>query len=122
MILARSDQTQALEAEIRHGARRRADVFGELRLDQDHDRSGGRDPALRLVGAGSRHDCCDLVAGPDVIASASAAHPDFPARAALAGPPLAGHKNAACTIPADPRIRAPASSPLSDAVSLSCAT
>lgn len=54
-ILARVDDPQALEAEIRHGARRGADVLGKLRLDQDHDGAGDARPDFRLVGSGSWH-------------------------------------------------------------------
>ncbi len=53
--LHRRNQPQAAEAEIGHGARRRADVLAHLRLDQNDDRRRLLDPALGLVGAGARH-------------------------------------------------------------------
>ena len=53
--VARLDQPQPRQAEIRHGARRRADIVAELRLDQDHHRRRRLDPALGLVGAGAGH-------------------------------------------------------------------
>jgi hypothetical protein len=49
------DQTEAGEPEIRHGARRRADVLAHLRLDQDHNRPRLLHPVLGLVGSGARH-------------------------------------------------------------------
>src|SRR5499427_5192571 len=54
--VARVDEAQLREAEIRHHARGRADVFAELRLDQDDDRPRRFDPVLGLVGSGARHD------------------------------------------------------------------
>ena len=54
--LHRLDQPQARQPEIGHGARRRADVLAELRLDQDHDRRRRYAPAFGFVGAGTRHD------------------------------------------------------------------
>ena len=53
--LERLDQPQPRQPEIGHGARRRADVLAELRLDQNHDRPRRLDPALGLVGTGTRH-------------------------------------------------------------------
>ena len=59
-LLARPGGTRAHEAqtrkpEIRHRARDRPDVLGELRLDQDHGRSRPLDPIARLVGPGAGH-------------------------------------------------------------------
>ena len=42
--LPRLDDAQPRQAEIRHGAGGGADIFAELRLDQDDDRPGRRDP------------------------------------------------------------------------------
>ena len=53
--LARLDDPQPRQAEIRHGAGGSADIFAELRLDQHHDRPGRLDPAFGLVGAGAWH-------------------------------------------------------------------
>ena len=54
-VLPRLDQPQPAEPEIRHGARRRADVLAHLRLDQDHHRPRLLHPVLGLVGSGARH-------------------------------------------------------------------
>src|SRR5262249_36777139 len=48
------DQAQSRQAEIGHGARGRADIVAELRLDQNHDWPA-LDPGLGLVGPGPRH-------------------------------------------------------------------
>ena len=58
--VARLDQTQPRQAEIRHGPRRRADVVAELRLDQDHHRRRRLDPPLGLVGSGPGHSCVTI--------------------------------------------------------------
>ena len=53
--LDRRDEAQPRQAEIGHGARRRADILAELRLDQDDDRSALLRPAFGLVGSGAWH-------------------------------------------------------------------
>jgi hypothetical protein len=57
--LARPDQSKPPQPEIGHGARRRPDVLAELRLDQDHDRSGLLNPRPGLVGPGAWHGFAD---------------------------------------------------------------
>ncbi len=47
--LPRPDKTELRQPEIRHGTRCGADVFAELRLDQDHDRAGPFRPVLGPV-------------------------------------------------------------------------
>ncbi len=49
--VARPDEPQPGQAEIRHGARRGADVLAELRLDQHDDRSVDGGPFLGVVGS-----------------------------------------------------------------------
>ena len=53
--LQRLDQPQPRQPEIRHGTRCSSDVLAELRLDQNDDRRRRLDPALGLVGTGTRH-------------------------------------------------------------------
>src|SRR3989440_7980242 len=52
---ARVDEAQARQPEIRHCARRRADIVRKLRLDQDHARARPLHPGLGLVGPGTQH-------------------------------------------------------------------
>ena len=52
---ARLDEAQPRQPEIPHGARRRADILAELRLDQHDHRAGGVRPVLGLVGSGAGH-------------------------------------------------------------------
>jgi hypothetical protein len=40
--VARGHEAQFGQTEIRHGARHHADIFGQLRLDEDDDRVGHR--------------------------------------------------------------------------------
>jgi hypothetical protein len=60
------NKAQARQTEIRHHPRRGADVFAELRLDQNHDRRRLRDPGFRLVGSGARHAMA-LICGGEVL-------------------------------------------------------
>ena len=46
------DDAQAAQGKIAHGARSHANVFPELRLDQDHDGTVEGEARLGLVGAG----------------------------------------------------------------------
>ena len=48
-------QPQPRQAEIRHGARRRPDIFAKLRLHQHDDRPWRHDPVLGLVCSRSGH-------------------------------------------------------------------
>jgi len=51
----RRNQPQPRQPEIRHRARRRADIVGKLRLDQDHARPRLLNPSFGLVGPGAGH-------------------------------------------------------------------
>ncbi|MGY3549697.1 hypothetical protein ACVW0W_005464 [Bradyrhizobium sp. USDA 4469] len=50
--VARVDDAQGAQGKVAHGACGHADVFAELRLDQDHDGTVEGEPNLGLVGAG----------------------------------------------------------------------
>ncbi len=63
--LARIDQAQPRQPEIAHGARRRADVLAELRLDQNDHRPAFR-PWLGAVGTRTWHCACFSYQSPRV--------------------------------------------------------
>ncbi len=63
------DEAQPAETEISHHARRRADIFAELRLDQHDDRARRVDPSLCLVGSGAGHDLQRIRSGFKHVAS-----------------------------------------------------
>ena len=71
--LPRRDEAQPRQAEIRHRARRRADILAELRLDQDDDRAGSFGPYLGSVGSCAGHG--DLLAAGAAGAMAAFSRP-----------------------------------------------
>ena len=90
-FLPRLDQPQPAQPEIRHGARRRADVLAHLRLDQDHHRPRLLHPSLVLSVPAPGMQCSSAGKCPEGAAPAQAgrlrqAAAPYPARNSPAAP------------------------------------
>src|SRR5918995_1343159 len=69
--VTRAHQTQVIESEIRHRPRRGADVFAELRFNQNHCRCAIAGTALPVVGP------CHGISIAEKLASRQALYPIF---------------------------------------------